>query len=203
MTIPVFLYNVNTESPAPIHLICNDVDHQSFQTVDAAFPRQRISAAQAAVSIHTGGQNGSAHKTACVINKVNIADGGIQHACPNGRCKLLNTISKQRTVVALVVIEAITGNVVGLHLSVLAEEIAKLMDGWITLKQHAAFIAIPVSQHLCIRCGQAVFMTRVVKFVQCPAHVLFISCEITFLLFSAEEPRRQCSDTPDSAEDSA
>ena len=136
MAVPILLRNTNAELSAPLSLIRDHIGQQTFQAIHTAFPRQGIPTAQSAVRIHTRSQDWPSNKTPSFVDKVDVADRGVQHPLTNTRRKLLNSISEQRTVVTLIALHAIPGDVIGLHVPVLAVEVPKLVDGRILRQQH-------------------------------------------------------------------
>ena len=83
----------------------------------------------------------------------------------SSRSELLDTITQERTVVALIVLQAISGNVELLQLFSLPIEVTKLVESWIFGGELAIGIAVFSLQHHGVSGGQRILMLRVEELV--------------------------------------
>ena len=97
------------------------------------------------------------------------------------RSVLLHPIPKKRSVIHLIVFNAIPRDEKRLHILILAVEIGKLIEGWMFGQQFSHIITVFFFEHHSICSFQAVFILCIIEFVDCPPEYLFICCQFPFL----------------------
>ena len=95
--------------------------------IDKTIYKKRVPKTKRGICITGNDQNWSSYKLPRFIDQVDIASRSVKHCCSYCRSKLLNTIAKQRSIISLIIFDAVSADIIVLHLPVLTIEISELV----------------------------------------------------------------------------